>query len=197
MKQKDGGNMSLWKLLTARWGSGAGETDEVRMDASTNTLQTIEYEHHEIHSGSSFTTSYVADIGNGATLDMLIETPAGTKYAHWVYEIDVEKEASLLIYEAVTATRGDAVVAYNRNRVGTPTAATVVVTSTPTSITPGSTIIRSRHLGSGKTAGGGSRGLHEFILKPSTKYLFRLTNATTTDNFMSVEFDWYEHTDKH
>lgn len=41
--------MSLWKLLNARWGSGAGETDEVRIDAATNTLQTIEYEHHEIH----------------------------------------------------------------------------------------------------------------------------------------------------
>ena len=189
--------MSLWKLLNARYGSGAGETDEVRMDASTNSLQTIEYEHHEIHSGSSFTTSYVADIGNGANLDLLIETPAGTKYAHFVYEVDVEAEAALLIYEAVTATAGDAVVAYNRNRVGTPTAATVVVTSTPTSITEGTTIIRSKHMGSGKTVGGGDRGSHEFVLKPSTKYLFRLTNATTGNNFMSVEFDWYEHTDKH
>ena len=189
--------MSVWKLLNARWGSGAGETDEVRMDASTNSLQTIEYEHHEIHSGSSFTTSYVADIGNGANLDLLIETPAGTKYAHFFYEVDVKAEAALLIYEAVTATAGDAVVAYNRNRVGTPTAATVVVTSTPTSITEGTTIIRSKHMGSGKTVGGGDRGSHEFVLKPSTKYLFRLTNATTGNNFMSVEFDWYEHIDKH
>ena len=189
--------MSLWKLLNARWGSGSGETDEVRMDASTNSLQTIEYDHHEIHSGSSFTTSYVADIGNGANLDLLIVTPDSLAYAHWFYEIDVEAEASLLLYEAVTATAGAAIVAYNRNRVGTPDAATVVVTSTPTSITEGTTILRSRHIGSGKTTGGGSRGQHEFILKPNTKYLFRLTNATTGNNFMSVEFDWYEHTDKH
>lgn len=46
--------MSLWKLLTARWGSSAGETDEVRVDASTNSLQTVEYEHHEVSSGSHY-----------------------------------------------------------------------------------------------------------------------------------------------
>jgi len=40
--------MSLWKVLTARWGTGAGETDEVRIDASTNSLQTVDYPHHEI-----------------------------------------------------------------------------------------------------------------------------------------------------
>ena len=189
--------MSRWKNLVARWGSGAGETDDVRMDASTNSLQTISYEHHEIHSGSSFTTSYIADIANGANLDLLVVTPDSTAYAHLVYEVDVEKETQLMIYEAVTATAGDAVVAYNRNRVGTPDAATVVVTSTPTGITEGTTILRSRHMGSGKTIGGGDRGTHEFVLKPNTKYLFRLTNSTTSDNYMSVTLNWYEHIDKH
>ena len=189
--------MSRWKNIVGRWGSGAGELDDIRIDASTNTIQTMSYEHHEIHSGSSFTTSYIADIGNGANLDMLIVTPDSLAYAHLLYEIDVQAEAQLYIYENVTATAGDAVVAYNRNRVGTPASATVVVTSTPTGITEGSTIIRSRHMGSGKSIGGGDRGTHEFILKPNTKYLVRLTNSTSGDNYMSVIFDWYEHTDKH
>ena len=50
-------------------------------------------------------------------------------------------------------------------------------------------------MGSGKAIGGGDRGTHEFILKPATKYLFRVTNSTASDNYMSVILDWYEHTD--
>ena len=46
--------MSYWKLLNARWGSGAGETDEIRIDGSTNSLQIVEYPHHEIHSNSYY-----------------------------------------------------------------------------------------------------------------------------------------------
>jgi len=165
------------------------------VDGVTTALKIVDYAHHEVHSGSSFTTSYIADIANGANLDLLIVTPDSLAYAHLFYELDVQAEAQLMIYEAVTATAGDAVVAYNRRRVGTPDAATVVVTSTPTGITTGSTIIRSRHMGSGKAIGGGDRGTHEFILKPATKYLFRVTNSTASDNYMSVILDWYEHTD--
>lgn len=189
--------MSNWKNIVGRYGSGAGEVDDIRIDPSTNTLQTISHEHHKLHSGSSFTTSYIADITNGTDLDMLIVTPDSLAYCHFSYELDVESESQLLIYEDVTATAGDAVVAYNRNRVGTPADATVVVTSTPTGITEGSTIIKSRHLGSGKQIGGADRGSHKFVLKPNTKYLFRVINSTTSNNHMSVTFNWYEHTDKH
>jgi len=171
-----------------------GTEAPIRIDSATNTLQTIEYEHHEIHAGSSFTASHKAAVAQSANLDLLIVTPNTSKYAHFTYEFDCEKETELAIYEGVTATAGDAVVAYNRDR-NSATAATVVVTSTPTSITAGNTIIRSIHVGSGKTVGGGDRATHEFILKKNTKYLFRLTNMiSNADNDMSVKLDWYEHT---
>ena len=32
--------MSRWKNIVGRWGSGVGETDDVRIDGSTNSLQT-------------------------------------------------------------------------------------------------------------------------------------------------------------
>ena len=167
-----------------------------RMDKYTRSIQTIEYEHHEIHAGSSFTCSYDAEIANGANLDLLIVTPNTTSWAHLTYEIDVELETQMYLYEAPTATAAaNPVVAYNRDR-NNITAATVVVTHTPTGITPGTTIIRSHHLGSGKQWGGGARGVHEFILKQNTKYLFRLTNATVSNNWMSVKLDWYEHTNQ-
>jgi len=165
------------------------------VDDTTETLQTIEYEHHEIHSGSSFTASYKADITNGATLDLLIVTPDTTKWAHFTYEFDVELETDILIYEGVTATAGSEVISYNRNR-NSLTAPTVVVTSTPTGITAGTTLLRSYHLGSGRSFGGGARSTHEFILKQNTKYLVRLTNSTANNNYMAVKLDWYEHINK-
>lgn len=166
-----------------------------RIDAATHALETIEYEHHEIHSGSSFTVSYSADIGNGANLDIAVITPDTTKYAHLTYEFDVEAESDFKIYEAATLTAGTAIAAYNRNR-NSLTAATTSVTHTPTSITTGTTIIRDFHIGSGRTWGGGDRAQHEFILKRNTKYLIRLTNATANNNYMAIKLDWYEHTDK-
>jgi len=184
--------MSFFGLIRG-FRSSDSTAQPLRLDKATNTIQTMSYEHHEIHAGSAFTISYSADIANGANLDLLIVTPDTTKWAHLTYDLDVELESDINIYEAATATAGSAIVAYNRDR-NSATTATVVVTSTPTSITTGTTIIRSYHLGSGRSSGGGERGTHEFILKQNTKYLFRITNSTTNNNYMSVKLDWYEHT---
>ena len=159
---------------------------------SGDSICTIDFAHCEIHEGESFTASHKADVANGANLDLLIVTPNTDVEAHFTYELDVEAETEISLYEAVTATAGTAVAAYNRDR-NSANAATVVVTHTPTGITEGTTLIRSFHLGSGKSFGGGERAVHEFILKKNTKYLFRLTNATTSANYMAVKLDWYEH----
>ena len=123
----------------------------------------------------------------------MIVTPNTTKYAHFTYALEVELETNMFLYEDAIATAGSAVVAYNRDR-NNLTAATVVVTSTPTGITTGSTIIRQNHYGTGKTAGGDDRTVNEFILKKNTKYLLRLTNlVANATNYCSVRLNWYEH----
>ena len=172
--------------------SSDGTSQPLRLDKATNTLQTMSYEHHEIHGGSAFTVSYNEDVGNGANCDVLLVTPNTTKWAHLTYSVDVEVEAMLYIYEAPTATPGSALVAYNRDR-NSATTATVTVSSTPTSITPGTTIIRQYHFGSGRTFGGGDRAVFEFILKQNTKYLLRVNNMTANANYISLKLDWYEH----
>ena len=184
--------MSYFGLIRG-FRSSDSTAQPLRLDKSTNTIQNIEYEHHEIHSGSSFTACYKAELGNGASADLLVVTPNTTSWAHMIYKIDVEAEADITVYEAPTATPGTAITAYNRNR-NSATAATTTVTHTPTEITEGTTIISSAHIGSGRDVGGGSRGTHEFVLKQNTKYLYRVTNATTTNNYVSIKLDWYEHT---
>jgi len=87
MQQKVGGNMSLWKTLNARWGSGAGEIDEVRIDASTNSLQTVDYAHHEIHGGSHYYVQGFTSLDDTDVLRIKLETPGTTKWSHFVFTI--------------------------------------------------------------------------------------------------------------
>lgn len=189
-----------WKLLNGRWGSSAGETDEIRIDASTNTLQTIEYEHHEIHSGSSFNTCDV-QLVDTTTIKWQITTPAGTKYSHMVFNVAGNGEIYASITEGSDRVDGTAMAEINRNRVGTPNVAGTIITRTPTGGTTDGAVtlcqVRAGSTGvSGKTvSGGGARGQNEFVLKPSTKYIASVTTYAAT--YVSIEFDWYEHTDKH
>ena len=165
------------------------------IDASTQAQTTIDYEHHEIHSGSSYTADREVNLANGASMDILLITPNTTKWAHLIYEIEAQAEMQFYIYEAPTATAGTAMTIINRNRnVTNP--ATVTLSHTPTGITPGTTIIRKYHMGAGKAFGGGARSAHEFVLKQNTKYLIRMTNLTVTTNWATIVLNWYEHTDK-
>ena len=52
-------------------------------------------------------------------------------------------------------------------------------------------------LGAGRTSGGGSRGVDEWVLAPNESYLFQITSAggggSTCNAFIGLV--WYEHTD--
>jgi len=193
--------MSLWKLLTARWGSGAGETDEVRIDSSTNSLQTIEYEHHEIHSGSHFEyTEYDADLDDTNTIDILITVPNTTLWPHLVFSVDGALQTLVQLFETCTHTAGAAKTAYNNNR-NSATANTTLLNASNDDAADGNAILQSMFgvsTGSGINSivsGGGSRGDNEHVLKQNTKYLLRVTSYAD-NNVVSVKLSWYEHTDK-
>jgi len=212
--------MSHWKILLARWGSGDGQTDDVRMDASTNTLQTIEYEHHEIHSGSSFSCFHQdntpTDINDRTIITFL--TPNSTKYLHITVAASATAVAIARIREAPTYTddAGVTLAVHNRNRVGTPDATDVLDTSQSPD-TAGSatyynhdtanlpaedgTVLGEIPLGAStsptKSVGGLARAQQEWVLKPNTLYSFEVKSLDASANTHWIEVDWYEHTDKH
>ena len=210
--------MSLWKLLTARWGSGAGEVDEVRIDASTNSLQTIEYEHHEVHAGSSFNVhikNTTAATDNHRTL-LGFETPNTTKYAHLIVSAACSHAAEVFLYEDVTIDddEGTEVTILDRNRV-TDNTSTMLSFENPavagqatwmdeTEIA-GANFSATRTLerfqmvagGGPKAIGGETRGSQEWVLKPNTKYAVVVQNVGANANLHEIHMDWYEHTDKH
>ena len=170
-----------------------------RMDGTTHSLQIIDYAHHEIHAGSSYTVSDTVACDT-ATCQWQITTPDTTKYSHLVFTLTATGEATFLVTEGSDRVDGTALTEVNRRRVGTPTAAGTIVTRTPTegttdgaitlfSIRNGISTIASKNIEGGQT-----RATNEWILKPNTKYVVSIT--TYTDVFVSLLLDWYEHTDR-
>ena len=164
-------------------------------DKATGALKTIEYEHHEIHDGSMFTVLEVTDLGNGATRDVLIVTPNSAKWAHLVWELEHELEATIQFYKGtVYSDPGTPIPTFNRNG-NSGKEATTLTYHTPT-IDDVGTLIGTITQGSGKKAGGNDRESNEYILKQDCAYLIRITNETANDNLIFMKLNWYEHTNK-
>ena len=185
-----GGHVQYVKLM-----NGTADSESVfKCDTTTSSMQTVEYEHHEIHSGSSYRTSYIVELSNGASQDILVTTPDTTKWAHMTLLVNTKLEAAVYIYENPTITgAGTGVTTYNRNR-NVSTAATTVVTHTPSVSATGAVLIWADHVGTGKSSGSESHSQDEFVLKQNEQYLIRVTNATSSANYVAIHVDWYEHT---
>jgi len=199
--------MSLWKLIKARWGASAGETSDVRLDAVTEALINIEYEHHEIHDGSHFFFNGYQDLASGNVLDFTWLMPNTTKWTHWTWNIDAEDELSWMTYENVLATNplANVVTPLNNNRnSGTSSGTTMkyelqadIAAANADTDVSGGTLIGSGKTKSGGifTAGGGSGERdNELILKQNTLYCLRFVAASA--GFMNFALRWYEHTNR-
>ena len=171
--------------------------DDSITDGSTSAIKTITYPHHEIHSGSSYHASDVQSVST-TTIKWQVTTPDSLAYAHMIFNVECTGEMLVIVTEGSDRTDGTALSEINRNRVGTPAAAGTIVTRTPTGgDTDGATTILTTRVGStgvgSKTlSGGGARGTNEYILKPNTKYVVSVTTYAAV--FVSLELDWYEHT---
>ena len=108
--------------------------------------------------------------------------------------------ADFTIQEGVNVSGGVAYIPRNRNRNSEKVSE---VTTPVINCTYGGVptiTLEDIALGSNKTGGGssdGGRNNSEWVLKPNTKYLFRLLGANVIDNGVaSIVLDWYEHADK-
>ena len=200
---------------------GDNTTRAMRLDSSTHALEIIDYAHHEIHGGSSFTAHYTITTAatSGHRSGLYIKTPstASGKKIHLIVEFSASTAADFSICEAPTIaanTGSHAVAIYNRKRDSTKTATVTDNATSPaankvTTLSEAQiagdgtwatgTIIRTAPLTAGagpKPAGGSSRGSQEYILKAATAYVFLITNTAASANAHHILIDWYEHTDK-
>lgn len=147
--------------------------------------------HHEIHSGRHFFIDNFTDITGSATINYLLVTPNSTMRCYFLFEFDFEAEATLYFFEGTTTSaNGTPIPVFNSDRNSTTTN-TVLAYSAPT-ITSDGTQIVAHKTGSGKQTGGGGREERELILKPNTKYLFRIVNDSTSANWFDYGVTWVE-----
>jgi hypothetical protein len=171
-----------------------------RIDYSTRNLETIGIAHAEVHKGDSFFIAEHQAIDDGNTYEYRIDTPNTTKWAHLFMAFSSTLETTVELYETTTRTAGNGMVEQNRNRNKTATTATTTFTDTPGGAGDG-TLIWSQKFGadtvgaSGKGAGQSVlRAENELVLKQNEVYLIKITSGTDA-NVISIDFNWYEHTD--
>ncbi len=74
----------------------------VRMDASTHSIQCVDYEHHEIHSGSHYYIEGHTTLNNTDTLYAKIVTPDSAKWAHFTWQISSNGILESALFEKPT-----------------------------------------------------------------------------------------------
>ena len=168
----------------------------VGVDDIVHSLQVIDVLHHEIHEGNtffiSFKTANAAPIADDAALIFAITT--GTKTLHVVSNGASGGDAEKEILEGATITGGAATTVFNRDRTSTAVTNVAAVVLNPTVNTDGTRIDHQFIPGGtgGQTVGGSGGTRNEWIFKPSTVYVVRLTNRAGTAQPASLAIEWYE-----
>ena len=196
--------MTELRTIRARYGSGGGETDDVRMDQSTNVLSIVEYEHHEIHSGSMFHAEDSAAGGSGTKATISFKTPNTTKWAHVVFTARTNVAAVVTMGEGCTVTgaSGADYAPKNKNRniaksstlIAEGSAGGAGNVTIGGAVTNFGTTLTELQLGSGRE-GGDVRGLGEWVLKANTIYAFEVESQAASSE-VNIELVWYEHTER-
>lgn len=139
---------------------------------------------YSIHSGVHYQMFDSRSLLALAVDDYLLITPALPGRVHWVYAVECSAPTTLAIFEAPTTTAdGTAVPVFNADRESLNVSAVTVfhgptVTATGTQLDGGLCAPASR--------GSEDRSEHEWVLKASTKYLFRNTVLAAAATVVTV-----------
>jgi len=169
-------------------------------DGGTNALLTIDYAHHERHSGRNYEACKIK--ATDTSLILAFKVGDQTREAHLTLRWRTEETASLIVYEGRTWTggTGSAVVPINSNRnsanesilEGDSTGAFVAnrLVLDPTGQGAGTSIHEDAVWGTNQAPAGSSEKRNEIILKPDTQYSVEITAA---NGGIYLCLDWYEH----
>ena len=173
---------------------GKRDGTQVLVDYS-EPLPVVDVNHYRLHEGRAFLAYYlqngVAPLADAASINIAIAANAG--YApHMTIGAFCGGDSTLFIYESATASGGTAFTPVQRNRISTTTS-NVAMTINPT-VTATGTELYKEFLPGGvkKKAGGGGGESLEFVIKPLTNYLIRLTNISGSAQTAEVTLEWYE-----
>ena len=183
----------------------------LHIDASTNELVIIDYEHHELHDGSMFSCHYVQSVTDTNDRTVIAFTTPVDEEIHMIVNVAATAAATFFILEGATGTTAGAtdLTIFNKKRDSTNTSLMTSIDGTVGKVSyyslttdsaiTGGTEVYEEYIGAGKVgqaAAGASRGANEWILKKSTVYDIELKSADANTNEHHIHMDWYEHTNK-
>ncbi len=177
---------------------GAGNKP-IGVDSATYALETIDYPHHEIHSGSHYCLEGFTTLSTSETLYVKLVTPDTTKWSHFVWEIESSGILETNLYEGSVGgmTGGVGATPLNSNRNSTKTSGMTITKGVTVATSLGTVVSTKKVGGTGfkSVSGGSASRADELILKQDTTYL-REFKSSSGDNIISFRACWYEHTNK-
>ena len=178
---------------------------DANIDANTDVLMSINYEHHEIHAGTTFRVQHYDDaIASDDSIAIVFKVANQTKQPHFIFEWETEGAATVILLEGVTQQNpvGTDVICKNSNRNSLTTSIlqgwgtgdwVSNYVSADTGITGGSPISLKKSYSSSKAGGSSGSRRQEIVLKPDLIYAVILINNEATDQGGQLRLEWYEH----
>lgn len=157
----------------------------------------VDVNHQRNHDGRAFYAYKIAPdsapLVANASIDIVLASPSNV-FPHITIDGLCLGDAELYVYEGPTTTGGTSFTPINRNRNyadSNPSQVAMVINPTITSV---GTELDAQIIpgGAGKKSSGGTAGSLEYVLKPLTNYLFRLTNVNGTSHAAYLTLEWYE-----
>ena len=173
-----------------------GNSIPLEADGATRALPTIDYAHHEVHSGSHYYISGFTTLSDTGTLYVKLVTPNTTKWAHFKWDIESSGILETNLWEGSTGgmTGGTPVTPLNNNRNSTGTSGLTITSGVSVATSKGTKIDTHKVGGTGfKTVSGGSIGRDDEIILKQNETYFREFISGSTGNVISFKAYWYEH----
>ena len=174
--------------------------DGLHLDKSTGYLITLDPYAHHAHEGDAFFTVYSGVVDDTGKIEVRIQTPDTTKWAHMSIGIDAALAATAEMWAPTTMTHvtGNAITPFNRNNNSTNSSG-LTICHTPGGSQAGNPSLY-QYLGAATTSGkasvgGGTGSRGEFIFAQNLAYLIRMTSRAD-DNALSIILSWSEHEHK-
>lgn len=193
--------------MTANWNpdvdafrKNAGNEEKRKFDSYVHAVTVISEPHRLSHDGMVFHASgKQLALANAASAEFAMVVPAGS-YPHVQrVRLDLERgDIDLLMYEGATLSdNGTPIPTRNVNR-NSPNTSLVPIFGAPT-ITDDGTLFHTHWVPPTGSGVGSSEGImdvsafgEEWILAPSTNYMWRITNNSGGTLDFRYEFVWYE-----
>lgn len=160
---------------------------------SDRSMPVVDVNHLRLHEGRAYYVyklyPYTAGLVAGSSIDIALAWPAGYA-AHAQFSYGCAGESEFFVYEAPTTSGGTALTINRRQRILTTESAAAAVLN-PT-VTATGTELFADFVPANKQGGGAQLSTFEFVLKPLTTYLFRLTNANAQPHAAHLSIEWYE-----